>query len=701
MSGKYSDLDWIIPRGGSRGKKRRGGRPRERDPKVSRGITQLRNWHLGITEEDEYEEVDEREHLDSPHWASRSSSDFYSDEEEDYPGMSKQDPYSVEPIGLGGNELYFDVKKFPEKPRHLRQDGKVREKDDNVDEFYGPRWRKTYLERVDAIQKDPDYIWLKKLAGATNTTVDNLYTVKDLETRAIRSRAIAERQSADIRARFERIIAIRSDVQEQVSKLEDERAKLETTSVGRDVANQASWSKKGLRAALNTYEKASFDGKRLEDYEMINRVFTKWVINDTTDPWTPEMLKSEGFGDAMDRRLKSIQIVNDLNSSPGTASVMSIRDTGADLVKVVREQATLLSNKRNVLGRDRTGDFVFLGMWILYELRNAVATDLDLGEEPRVFKEIEENVLGLLTRQKSVPTEKSGVFTVDTVSGDSKGIDFSADVIDMEIALLQRYMAAKFNKDVYQSIMESVLNLDGIITSKRDVVSDKIAAAVIQLSGETIEPMRFMNNLSSGRGSFDIVDFQEEIDMDKKVETVKRVIESLRGIVLDRRDDITVIQRRIAAQQRVVTEMRNELDVLLTTDIGGDEPDIPYRAEGSWALDPINTGRIQPAPIVLHGIDEAYQKIVDYAPRYAPGNPEDEDQIEKNINKLQRTPSTRTYFTAIVAREMGLARQAFNVRWLPDLKGDHMTVILYNLRMLRSKGARNIDASFRTTLATM
>ena len=151
---RYSDLDWIIPRDGSLGKKRR--RRRERDPKVSRGVTQLRNWHLGITEEDEYDQVDERDYPDSPHWASRSSSDFYSDEdEEDYyrdsPGTSKQDPYSVKPIGLGGNELYFDVDEFSTRRRHLRQDGKVRvfkdvfDKDgnlvthkDNVDDFYGP-----------------------------------------------------------------------------------------------------------------------------------------------------------------------------------------------------------------------------------------------------------------------------------------------------------------------------------------------------------------------------------------------------------------------------------------------------------------------------------------------------------------------------------------------------------------------------------
>jgi hypothetical protein len=113
------------------------------------------------------------------------------------------------------------------------------------------------------------------------------------------------------------------------------------------------------------------------------------------------------------------------------------------------------------------------------------------------------------------------------------------------------------------------------------------------------------------------------------------------------------------------------------------------------------TGWVPLAPIVVYGIEQAYQLVADHVPRLAATDPSNENQIKKAVEVLQTNPRYRAYFVQIVARQMGLSRQAFNVRWMPDLTGDHMRVIMYNMRKLRENAGRNVDVHFRRALRVM
>jgi hypothetical protein len=182
---------------------------------------------------------------------------------------------------------------------------------------------------------------------------------------------------------------------------------------------------------------------------------------------------------------------------------------------------------------------------------------------------------------------------------------------------------------------------------------------------------------------------------------VARIEAALEQLVNTRNVSRRDIETRVAEKKRDVMNKRDEIERLLEPRPEGLEPVIPYRPEGTWAMDSMFTGWVPLAPIVVYGIEQAYQLVADHVPRLAATDPSNENQIKKAVEVLQTNPRYRAYFVQIVARQMGLSRQAFNVRWMPDLTGDHMRVIMYNMRKLRENAGRNVDVHFRRALRVM
>jgi hypothetical protein len=198
----------------------------------------------------------------------------------------------------------------------------------------------------------------------------------------------------------------------------------------------------------------------------------------------------------------------------------------------------------------------------------------------------------------------------------------------------------------------------------------------------------------------DVVPFREQ-SMEDARRTVDRIDEALDQIIISGSKDIRTIKEAVDKTRRNVGNLQDEIERLIQLRPEGLEPVIPYRPEGTWAMDSMFTGWVPLAPIVVYGIEQAYQLVADHVPRLAATDPSNENQIKKAVEVLQTNPRYRAYFVQIVARQMGLSRQAFNVRWMPDLTGDHMRVIMYNMRKLRENAGRNVDVHFRRALRVM
>jgi len=685
-------LDWLVSR---RSPKRKhpnhlnGDTYCSEKSKAARGIRHLRNWHLGIpnnVSEGEEDTEDDDPYGDDPSgippWASTSAScaaAFAEDGESEFAR-----------IGLAPEQLHFQVDDFSGKVP-LRQDGSNRKEKDDL--FYGEQWKKEYLSRLDALHENKDYIWLQLLAGATNTTTDNLLSIKDLETRALRSRVVLEKQSADIRARFSRINTIRAEVTDAREDLNREKEKLEKTSLARAEADRAAFNLKLLKQAQDGFERAEFTEERLQDYVFVNEEFANWIIASKKQDLTrPEVEQ------AISRRLSSIgrKPINSSASTPG------LRGLSEEELDTVRQQAIDLL-RLNETGGDKINSLIFLGMWILYETRTLIVENLTLPKDTRdeLLTTIETNIKGILTKTKAAPVKlPDDIWEFKA----SDAVSF-ASLQNFAKANIKRFFTEKLSRLLYETptapsnkIMSTILSAQLADTR---VVTNSLFVTMVD---DAVEAMRFVNGLppsarfgTVGRKRYDVFEFQNA-SVDNVKRRISRIVNDLQDIVSATSEDTESIRRAIRSKEEALTKARLELDTLLTTPLGPTEPDLPYRPEGEWVLDPINTGRIQPVPIVLKGISEAYQKVAKFVPHLAPGNPRDPQQRKANIEVLQHDLRYQDDFINLVARFMGISRQAFNVRWMPDLLGNHKQVIAQSIKNLRMAGDNGIDAAFSQTL---
>jgi hypothetical protein len=350
--------------------------------------------------------------------------------------------------------------------------------------------------------------------------------------------------------------------------------------------------------------------------------------------------------------------------------------------------------------RPRENDVVFLGLWILYETKSQIVATLKTDDSDK-FDERVQNLFQILSGNKDAPIKKEGVYNFDDVGSGVPRLEFdkvsaSADQIGRIKIFLTEILNTFYNRGPnVQTILETSKG-----NAERDIESNKN-----RMIDRGVDALRFNQNPlieESVKNLPEIARFRQQTG-DALLLSVNQILVALERILNKQIMDKKTIVDRLSKKRNTVELLQARLEQLLKPrDKDEDlEPEIPYRPEGTWVMDSMFTGWIPLAPIVVYGIEQAYQLVADHVPRLAASNPSDDKQIKKAIEVLETDPRYRAYFVQIVARQMGLSRQAFNVRWMPDLTGDHMRVIMYNIRKLRNTNGRNVDAHFQSALRSL
>jgi hypothetical protein len=653
----------------------------EEGREMARQFQTLRNWNLGIPDD---EGEDEEEGLGVPGWLEReqeAEDDWY----RNYGGLQK-----TRKIGLGPNDLSYRISGFEkegeERPldRPLRQDGTESSKDD--DKFFGPDWREDYIAAVKRRDKDPFYIFLQKLAGATNTTVINLLSPPDVETRALRAGAIVEARKKDEKLRFEAINTTRGLLETAITRLAEQETEMGKAEAGQRIADNATEYYRRLNTQKELVEESTEDLKRLRDYTIINEAFTK-LINAETPEYNEDLVT------ALDNRLKSFK-PDESDKSAKFMGPPGLRGVDEKTVAEIQTQAARLFNSRTTRRTDRKNDVVFLGLWILYETRAEISEIVD--SDPELFKTRVENLLGILSGTKKYITSDNRF-----EDAGERYLDFS---ITVEGADLKRSAITGFIRDNLGLLYTgSPDNVQTILEKSKTDAERELERNEKRMIDRGVEALRFNQNPlieESVKNLPEIARFRQQTGAPLLL-SVDKILVALEKIRTEQIKDKKTIMESLSKERNTVERLQAKIDRLLEPRDEDLEPKIPYRPEGTWVMDSMFTGWIPLAPIVVYGIEQAYQLVADHVPRLAASSPSDEEQIKKAIEVLETDPRYRAYFVQIVARQMGLSRQAFNVRWMPDLTGDHMRVIMYNIRKLRDTNGRNVDAHFQSALRSL
>ncbi|MHA1680095.1 MAG: hypothetical protein ACTSUE_03740 [Promethearchaeota archaeon] len=141
---------------------------------------------------------------------------------------------------------------------------------------------------------------------------------------------------------------------------------------------------------------------------------------------------------------------------------------------------------------------------------------------------------------------------------------------------------------------------------------------------------------------------------DKMLEILTRWISSIETI---RRDT----EREIELNRKAVDQLQDRIDVITRTGTGPGEAEIavPFRTTLEWALNPINTGRIEMAPWATSAINAGHAAFKRYAGR---GRTHNWRKIERNV--LQRDELMSPLFSEFCATFVNKAKIANPRRYM-------------------------------------
>src|SRR6056297_2685601 len=186
---------------------------------VSKGLMKLSNFHLGNQEEHGY--VDENEYNDFPSsdqlFKKSQSMNIGAGFDEITVKSSSLTPKHIETLRKEYLGEPVDVRKNP----LIRKDGSFSNENDEL--IYGIQWVNDFLEAQENLRQSKDYQFLYSLAGATNTVVDRLYVVDDIDTKQLRAQLISQQKSEEIKSSVKQI----DEKTKKKSNLQKEKLDLE------------------------------------------------------------------------------------------------------------------------------------------------------------------------------------------------------------------------------------------------------------------------------------------------------------------------------------------------------------------------------------------------------------------------------------------------------------------------------------------
>lgn len=677
--------------------------------KAMEGLHRLSNFHLG----------------EEPVQSNESSTAFPSSSHL----FDKTTASKYENIGAGFSDVTIDTGSVYMKTDDLdapvtrrypliRKDGSPADGDD--ESYYGLQWVKQFLHAQEQLQKNKDYQFLYVLAGATNTVVDRLYTVDDIETRQIRAKIVTEQKLQDIKTNVTKIENLNTEIQ----NIEKEKLRLELQLERINFDKSTALEIRKLYGEIE-YQRIYFI-KYYALYSFSKDIVVKFDEFFTKDDMGSILLKDGTTQQDILEFITSLQYLFggwsanhptfDVGDYKKNDNYIEQGDENSLLLKRPRATPTNPDRQYTTKYLQKTSSTIYEGLRSAYKTIDESATDTNVLANMMIYI--------------------YSVFYANSIMIDEYNVEStSMGRIDTIFLYVENYLLTNSNiRTVLRNVLtpkpptkyDAQISVIKIIRKIADFYETKYKSTINTISDKL---STIFNLIKQDREEYKKLNQQNikeyeiisKIAKMKSADTSEKVLQDFFtssfymfvinvskefGVDMSVYDDS---KKKIRDYQEKLLKMNQERTFFMNN-LSKDDPDIPYRHEASWVLRPEFTGKITMEPIVRDAINQAYSDTLrKYMPHLstARGLTEDAKRTDE-LEKLMHHPDYQPHFVLLVAAHMLGTRQRFQTRWTPDLSQERIRMIdsaLSSLeditgipRQFKSRG-RYRQRSYKNTLA--
>ena len=551
------------------------------------------------------------------------------------------------PLGKSSFEVE-ELRRHPKQPQ--RSDGLPWTGTAPYSGPYGAEWLREQELRRKMLERDPDYIFVKLVAAKSATDVEAFYDMEDLRDVLTRQRFFEQQERSQLaessRITVTKLVSERDAAELQITSrtaaggsftVAESNAK-ESSEQAEEFAQAVSarWHKKNFEWIASVMRKIIF-GKLVRPETPLSHV--------TTEDWSHEILAASIWtaGGAI-----TVSEISDLRHAVDVIlqSADALSRVAARAVKI-----DLLSDLSETQLEKQSVDVLLHALAVAsvgwFEPVLGLDERTKWLNEPDAKKRLK-TMFDHLQQQRLNPGQP-------TIDPEESAPDFGTTGQQVLTLLLTR------NAIQATAVALSTPPTDGEITDVSDKLKLNDANWGINRPYQhgAASLVRFLPT----REDFAFVDYGLPLRTRGKNEIAGRSL-AVAALDVSQAERMAFDQqsKELALLRRQATDMRERIDGLLRGQVQIRPPESQYRHALEWLSRPENSGVVRIKDIVVGGIDEAYQKFVDYAWRQGGrgrdmwGGREPSREEPPDVEDLQHNKETRGEFAKLVAVEIALAK---------------------------------------------
>lgn len=683
------------------------------DAQVRGGLLRLSNFHLGLG----------------------------GDEEGEIGGAAGEG--AVVPAEFGMKDTTFELGGFQRYPEQwmlakrddripesgpLRQDGT--DKQERDEKYYGHAWREEWFERQKIKEADPWYQLLVDIAGGTNTTVDRLQTVQNIEAREMSWRVYAQRQAAAVQTQFKEYRTVVKRIAETEKAIKAEEAKRPSAAKFQRASELS--TNAVVRIDSGAVSLAAAVWKR-RYFQLFARVLAPVLNPDTLvarDMWAAVKVQKGDHAEEKARYLADVRELLEMIRRPRTTARGLVETLDAP-DEEQRRRIGLSAGGREPTAR---GARPFQTPIFASDYAKALVESSE-ADDQSTWARIHTNATALQALPDATDTgaddathitakiryllmyygaERGMLFPAGGGGGGISpadrakmvaGVAFpSTTGIRLESEVSQRYgeairennpslfagaTAAPAQDDLDRMVQQHQFS----VQAQDEGLRDEISNAWVFLLRVEDDVLQMAERGARGRAELLRSSLAVRMAEARAAAGPIQVLQLAGGDVHDalrlferlgERPADESVERKIAQLQDERTELEVRANALAreATGSGARPEETPYLPDPQWVLRPEFTGRMSMQPIVRNAINQAYTLVKRYAPQAVGGLSDD-----AGLERLVTNDTLRPYFVELIVMWMYRTRHRFQVRWLPPAQGEAVRSARVALQGLRTHGA--------------
>jgi hypothetical protein len=653
---------------------------------LRQGLLQLSNFHLGVGGSEETEIPSARTSV-----------------------------LKTEPVGFGMNDNTFELepfKKTPETQKYLtdgilRQDGTDKQPSDQ--KYYGRKWQKEWAARQKLKEQDIWYQLLVDIAGGTNTTVERLQNVQNIEAREMAWRGYAERQTTLIRSQFDTYKRIISDIEAKKKELRDLKGQIPSTKE----------FERAMRFSSDSLVRIESGAFSLAEYIWKERYYLlfQWIMAPLLS--NSAKLLTTGTTGAADNKIHwSALVALKLNEETEQETYLDQVD---ELLEMIAQPRTSITGLLNAKDEQRIGiyaterrelesatvltDTASSGIYASDYARDAMITTKTNDTLKRIQKNAKD--LKAFRRKDNDIGNSAKLMFLTMYYAIERGLKLPPEGGALSIAARDSFIKAASTRHGSEPLSSTIAveyikvirpnqtmykqgTVEMDLQQLTSQYSNSVRIKMGDLKDDMAQAWRYLGfgddvtrfAVKGAKGREELLKANPMI----KIAEVRSTTQPIQVLSLSMGQihsslktfssmaslgSSTTIQMQIEQLEDKITELeweaKKQSDMASGKGTGSMPDELPYVPSPDWTLRPEFTGRVTMQPIVRNAINQAYTLVKRYAPEVIGGRSSDE-----GLEYLVKDDDLRPYFVEMIVLWMFRTRHRFQVRWLPPAQGEAM-----------------------------